>query len=47
METDEQTYLDLFSDVFFLFSLEGELNENLLKFLVDVVDAKLFELIRL
>jgi len=33
----------LLSDVFLLLRLERQLNENLLKLLVDVVNAKLFE----
>lgn len=35
--------LDLLADVFFLLSLEGKLDEDLLEFLVDVVDAQLLE----
>jgi hypothetical protein len=35
--------LDLFSNVFFLLGLEGQLDKNLLQLLVDIVDAKLFE----
>jgi len=33
---------DLFADVFFLLSFESKLDEDLLQFLVDIVDAKLF-----
>lgn len=35
--------LDLLADVFFLLSLQGELNEDLLKLLVHIVDAQLLE----
>lgn len=35
--------LDLFANIFLLFCLERELNEDLLEFLVHVVDAELFE----
>lgn len=35
--------LDLFSHILFLFCLERKLDENLLKLLVHVVDAKLLE----
>ena len=35
--------LDLFPNVFFLLSLEGELNKNLLQLFVYIVDAQLFE----
>src|SRR5271170_4433113 len=34
---------DSFSFVFFLFGLQGQLNKDLLQFLVDVIDAELFE----
>ena len=34
---------DLFADVFFLFGFEGQLDEDLLELLVDIVDAELFE----
>ena len=34
---------DLFPDVLLLLSLQGELDEDLLQFLIDVVDAKLLE----
>ena len=34
---------NLFAYIFLLFSLQSELNENLLQFFVDVVDAKLFK----
>jgi hypothetical protein len=39
--------LNLLTDIFLLLSLEGQLDENLLQLLVDVVDAKLFERILL
>lgn len=35
--------LNALSDVLFLFGLEGELNKDLLKLFVDIVDAELFE----
>jgi hypothetical protein len=35
--------LDLLTDIFFLFSLQSQLDEDLLQLLVDVVDAELFE----
>ena len=35
--------LDFLPNVFFLFSLEGEFDEDLLQLLVDVIDAELFE----
>lgn len=35
--------LDLLANVLFLLALQGELDEDLLQLLVDVVDAKLFE----
>jgi hypothetical protein len=41
------THLDLFPNVLLLLRLESELNEDLLKLLVDVVDAKLLELVGL
>lgn len=34
---------DLFSNVFFLLGLEGQLDKDLLQLFVDIVDAKLFE----
>jgi len=35
--------LNSFLDVFFLFCLESQFNEILLKFLIDIVDTELFE----
>jgi hypothetical protein len=34
---------DFFANVFFLFSFEGQLDENLLELLVDVVDTELLK----
>ena len=34
---------DLFAHVFLLLGLQGQLNENLLKFLVDIVDTQLLK----
>ena len=35
--------LDLLAYILFLFRLQGELNEDLLKLFVDIVDTKLLE----
>ena len=35
--------LDLLPNVFLLLGLEGQFDEDLLQFLVDIVDAELFE----
>ena len=35
--------LDLLTDIFFLLSLQSQLDEDLLQLLVDIVDAELFE----
>ena len=45
-QTDRQTHLDPFSQVFLLFRLQSKLNEQLLEFLVAVVDAKLLKMVR-
>ena len=34
---------NLFSNIFLLFSLQGQFNEDLLKLLVDIVDTQLLE----
>ena len=39
--------LNLLLSIFFLLSLQSQLNENLLKLLIDVVDAKLLERVAL
>jgi len=44
---ERRTNLDLLANVFLLLRLERELNEDLLQLLVDVVDAKLLELVGL
>lgn len=43
VEVLDRVPFDLFADVFFLLSFQGELDEDLLELLVDVVDAKLLE----
>ena len=41
--TFDRSPFDLFSDILLLLSLERELNEDLLKLFIDVVDAQLLE----
>ena len=43
VEVLDRRPFDLFPDVFLLFCLECELDEDLLQLLVDVVDAELLE----
>jgi hypothetical protein len=43
IEIFDRCPFDLFTDVFFLFSFERQLDEDLLKLFVYVIDAKLFE----
>ena len=43
VEVFDRRPFNLLPDVFFLFSLERQLDEDLLQFLVNVVDAKLLE----
>lgn len=43
VEVLDRRPFDLFSDILFLLRLERQLDENLLQFLIDVVDAKLFK----
>ena len=43
VEVLDRCPLDLFSDVFFLFRLQCQFNEDLLELLVDVVNAKLLK----
>ena len=43
IEVLDRRPLDLFSDILFLFRLESELDKNLLKLLVYVVDTELLE----
>lgn len=43
VEVLDRCPLDLFSDIFLLFCLQRQFNEDLLKLLVDVIDAELLE----
>jgi len=43
VEVLDRRPFDLFSDILFLLRLERQFDENLLQFLIDVVDAKLFK----
>lgn len=43
VEVLDRCPLDLFADVFLLLGLKGQFDEDLLEFLVDVVDAELLE----
>lgn len=45
MLTLDWSPLDLLSDVFFLLRFEGELDKDLLQFLIDIVDAQLLKAI--
>ena len=43
VEVLDRSPLDLLPDIFLLFSLEGQFDEDLLQLLVDIVNAQLFE----
>ena len=43
VEVVDWSPFDLFADVFFLLGLQGELNEDLLQFFIDVIDAELLK----
>ena len=43
IEVLDRSPLNLLANIFFLFGLQGQLYEDLLKLLVDVVDTQLFE----